>query len=258
MKINYEVAPEFRHLEGWLRDLASVFPQSGTTIFKSRNEVKIFNVGTLRLNVKEFKIPNQINRFVYVYLRGSKAERSYRYARKLQALDVSTPVAVGFLDCQQNGMLKKSYYVSNHFEYEFTLRDVLNYKVPDREAILTQWVRFTYDKLHRNNIFHLDYSPGNTLIGRRGDQYDFQIVDLNRMRFCTIGFEKGLYNFRQLDTDTPTLELIAATYALLCGRDRATAIELLTGYDRKNKADRHIRGKLKQRIRSFFRSGRGA
>lgn len=255
MKIKYEVAPEFSNLEGWVSRLPENFPNSGETIFKSRNEVKIFTIGEYTLNVKAFKVPNLINRFVYVYFRGSKAGRSYRYARKLLSLGVSTPVAVGYVDCKAGGLLCKSYYISNHFDYEFTLREVLNYKVPDREAILQEWVRFTYEKLHLNNIFHLDYSPGNTLIRQKDLQFEFQIVDLNRMSFGSISFEKGLYNFRQLDTDVQTLELLATTYASLCGKDAGRAIKRLIGFDRKNKAGRLRRGKFKARFRSIFRSG---
>lgn len=258
MKIKFEVAPEFKDLDLWISQLTSNFPFSGETIFKSRNEVKVFTVGDYQLNVKAFKVPNLINRFVYVYFRGSKAERSYRYARKFLALGIATPMAVGYVDCTVSGMLRNSYYISNHYKNEFTLREVLNYQVADHDAILREWVRFTYEKLHLNNIFHLDYSPGNTLICRRDDGYDFQIVDLNRMSFGPISFEKGLFNFRQLDTDRQTLELLASEYASLCHKDAGKAMKVLIDFDRKNKTSRARHEKIKKLIRSIFRSGRDA
>ena len=255
-RIKYEVAPEFSEIEPWIRQLHSNFKGSGETIFKSRNEVKIFTVGDLQLNVKSFKIPNLINRFVYVYFRGSKAARSFRYARKFLSLGISTPAAVGYLDCLDGGLLRESYYVSIHFKYEFTLREVLNYQVSDHDAILRQWIRFTYEKLHQNNIFHLDYSPGNTLICRNGNDYEFQIVDLNRMSFGSIGFERGLYNFRQLGTDRQTLELLAAEYASLCHKDEGKAMKMLIAFDRKNKLSRNRHDRIKELIRSIFISDR--
>lgn len=258
MKIKYEIAPEFRDLDLWISQLPSYFPNSGETIFKSRNEVKVFTVGDYLLNVKAFKIPNLVNRFVYVYFRGSKAERSYRYARKFLALGIATPMAVGYVDCTESGMLGNSYYISNHYKNEFTLREVLNYQVADHDAILREWVRFTYEKLHLNNIFHLDYSPGNTLISRRENEFDFQIVDLNRMSFGPISFEKGLFNFRQLDTDRQTLELLASEYAMLCHKDASKAMKVLIDFDRKNKASRARHDKIKKLIRSIFRFGRDA
>ena len=252
-KIRFEVAPEFIELESWIRSLKERFSVDGETIFKSRNEVKIFTVGAHQLNVKAFKIPNFINRFVYVYLRGSKAARSYRYARRFFSLGVPTPEAVGYLECIENGLLKESYYVSIHYNYEFTLREVLNYQVADHDAILKQWVRFTYEKLHLNHIFHLDYSPGNTLICRAGGSFDFQIVDLNRMSFEPISFERGLFNFRQLDTDRQTLELLAAEYASLCQKDEGKAVKMLIEFDHRNKVSRRRRGEIKQYVKSIFR-----
>jgi len=257
-KIKYEIAPEFGELETWISQLPEEFSRSGETIFKSRNEVKVFTVGNFQLNVKAFKIPNIINRFAYVYFRGSKAARSYRYARKFLSLGIATPMAIGYVDCIENGLLRESYYVSVHYRNEFTLREVLNYQVADHDAILRQWVRFTYENLHRNNIFHLDYSPGNTLICRKGNEFDFQIVDLNRMRFGPIDFARGLCNFRQLDTDRQTLELLAAEYASLCHKDAGKAMKILIDYDRKNKESRIRHGKFKKLIGSVFRSGRVA
>jgi len=257
-KIKYEIAPEFGELETWISQLPEGFSRSGETIFKSRNEVKVFTVGNYQLNVKAFKIPNLINRFAYVYFRGSKAARSYRYARKFLTLGIATPMAIGYVDCIENGLLRESYYISIHYKNEFTLREVLNYQVADHDGILRQWVRFTYENLHLNNIFHLDYSPGNTLICRKDNEYDFQIVDLNRMRFGPIDFERGLCNFRQLDTDRQTLELLAAEYASLCHKDAGKAMKILIDFDRKNKESRSRHGKIKKLIRSVFRFGRVA
>ncbi len=252
-KIKMEVAPEFIELESWIGSLKVNFSAEGETIFKSRNEVKIFTVGAYQLNVKAFKTPNFINRFFYVYFRGSKAARSYAYARTFFSLGVPTPAAVGYLECIENGLLKESYYVSIHYSYEFTLREVLNYQVADHDAILQQWVRFTYEKLHRNRIFHLDYSPGNTLICRVGDSFEFQIVDLNRMSFEPISFERGLFNFRQLDTDRQTLELLASKYASICQKDEGKAVKMLIDFDHRNKASRRRRGEMKQLFKKIFR-----
>ena len=252
MKIKYKIAPEFRDLESWISHLPQNFSANGETIFKSRNEVKVFTVGDYQLNVKAFKIPNLMNRIAYVYFRGSKAARSFNYARKFYSLGIPTPAAVGYVECTEGWGLRESYYVSVHYKYEFTLREVLNYQVADHDAILHQWVKFTYEKLHLNNIFHLDYSPGNTLISKCGNDYDFQIVDLNRMSFGPISFERGLFNFRQLDTDRQTLEFLASEYASLCHKDEGKAMKLLIDYDRQNKSGRRRRGKLKKLIRSIF------
>jgi len=257
-KNNYQIAPEFRELENWVANLREEFAQTGQTIFKSRNEVKIFEKGDRILNVKSFKFPNLVNRFVYVYFRGSKAARSFAYAEKLLKLGVPTPQPVAYAEYIRSGVLKESFYVSLHFKYDFTLREVLNYQVSERDRILRQWVAFTYEKLHKNGIFHLDYSPGNTLIRHDGDEYFFSLIDLNRMNFGEIDFEKGLQNFRQLDTDRQTLELLATEYALLNEKDPGLAMKKLLTLDQKNKNYRHRKMKWKSTFRKLFKFGRAS
>ncbi len=255
-KVKYEVAPEFRELESWISQLPSEFSSSGKTIFKLRNEVKVFNVGNYHLNVKAFKIPNLINRFVYVYLRGSKAERSYTYARKFLILGIPTPSAVGYVRCTKNGLLTKSYYISLHLNYNFTLRQVLDSHVELREEVLRQWVKFTYEKLHTNGIFHLDYSPGNTLITKTNGQYQFSVVDLNRMFFGPVSYEKGLSNFCRLNVDTPTLGLIGREYALLRNENPELAAKMIVEINCKGGAQVEKRELMKSILKQIFRSDR--
>lgn len=255
--IKYQLAPKYLSLDSWIKQLPDYFGGHGETIFKSRNEVKIFEYDDLCLNVKAFKVPNWINRVVYVYFRASKAQRSFEYARKFLKLGVSTPEAVGFIDCRSSGLLKQSFYVSLHCNYDYTLREVLNYQVPERDEILKQWIEFTYKHLHLNGVFHLDYSPGNTLINKNNEGYEFNIIDLNRMKFREISFVSGLKNFRQLDTDLQTIEFIAKEYARLNGEDPKAAIELLTKFHLDNVYSRYRHMRMKKTIRKFFRSDRG-
>ena len=235
MKIRYKIAPGYEGLESWLKNLPDNFQNSGVSIFKDRNEVKVFNEMGLELTIKSFKVTHLVNRFAYVYIRGSKAARSFLNAQQLVASGASTPEPVAYVECLSKGILGESYYVSLHYQHDFTLRDVLDYKIPDRQDILIQWVCFTWMHLHKNGIFHLDYSPGNTLIRKEGEQYVFAIVDLNRMKFLPVDFEKGIQNFRQLHTDEDTIRLIASEYAVLCNSSVDRAIEMLLKLDRSSK-----------------------
>jgi hypothetical protein len=235
-KIQYKIASGFEALENWVKNLSVNFPANGRTIFKDRNEVKIFEVNGLELNVKAFRLPNLVNRYAYVYLRGSKAARSYQNALHLMEAGASTPEPVAFLECLSKGKLRDSYYVSINYPHDFTLREVITNQVPDKENILKQWVWFNWHYLHQQGIYHLDNSPGNTLIRKDGAKYQFAVVDLNRMKFIPVDFEKGIQNFRQLDADVGSIHLIATEYAALCKFPEARAIELLTKFDEKNKA----------------------
>ncbi|MCX6222339.1 MAG: tyrosine protein kinase [Bacteroidia bacterium] len=244
-KIQFTIAPGYEILEGWVKALPERFNQDGTTIFKDRNEVKVFHEQGYELNVKAFKLPNLINRYVYVYLRGSKAARSFRNALRFLDYGASTPMPVAWVECLEGGKLRESYYVSLNYKTDFDLRAVLNHQVADSKNILAQWVRFTWSRLHKNEIYHLDYSPGNTLIQKVDGNYQFAVVDLNRMKFLPVGFKMGIRNFRQLDTDEENLRLIASEYAALCGESAEKATALLIGYDRSNKNYRWRKGTFK-------------
>lgn len=247
-KIRYFIAPGYEVLEEWLESLPEAYKSGGVSIFKDRNEVKVFNVKGFELNVKSFRITHFINRFAYVYIRGSKAARSFQNARTLLEAGAATPDPVTYVECISNGILGKSYYVSLQHHHDFTLRDVLDYQIPDRQNILIQWVHYTWLYLHKHGIFHLDYSPGNTLIKKEGDLYHFAVVDLNRMKFIPVDFWTGIKNFRQLHTDTETLELIATQYAALCNISSEVAIETLLKLDKNNKK---FRGR-KNRFHELF------
>ena len=203
----------------------------------------------MELVVKSFKVPNPVNRLAYVHFRKSKAARSYDNALRLIQAGASTPTPVAFVEGLANGLLADSYYVTLNHPHDFTLREVLLNQVDDKEHILAQWVNFTYHKLYLNGIFHLDYSPGNTLIKRDHDGYHFTVVDLNRMRFITVGFERGLQGFCQLDTDANTMAFIARTYAGLCNRPADQAVKLLLQYNRRNNSWRRGRDRFKQWFR---------
>jgi hypothetical protein len=251
-KIRYKVAPGFESLEGWVKNLPDFFPAHGKTIFKDRNEVKVFEEQGVELNVKSFKVPNPVNRIAYVYFRGSKAARSFQNALRFTDAGASTPGPVAYVECLSGGRLSESYYVSLNYRADFTLRDVLNDLIPDKKNILHQWVEFTWLNLHQQGIYHLDYSPGNTLIKSGGLKYHFAIVDLNRMKFAPVNFEMGIKNFRQLDTDEETLRLIAADYAALRGETAERSIGILLKFDRRNKAFRRRKNNLKKMFRSQF------
>lgn len=248
-KIHWQLAADFQNLEQWTKDLPSYFADHGRTIFKARNEVKVFEVGGMELVVKSFKVPNPVNRLAYVHFRKSKAARSFANAHRLLKAGAATPTPVAFVERLANGLLADSYYITLNHPHDFTLREVLLNQVGDKEHILAQWVNFTYHQLYLNGIFHLDYSPGNTLIRRDQGSCHFAVVDLNRMRFMTVGFDQGLRGFCQLSADANTLAFIARTYAGLCNRPADQTVARLLQFDRRN----NCREQVRTRIKKWFR-----
>lgn len=194
---------------------------------QDRNAIKLFPLQDKTINVKSFKIPNIINQLAYKFFRKSKAERSYTYANKLLSLAIGTPQPIAYYEFTTPLLFKKSYYISQHLDYDLTYRELtfdLNY--PDHEIILRAFTRFTY-KLHQNNINFLDHSPGNTLIKKVGNTYQFYLVDLNRMEFKPMHFKTRIKNFARLTTHKSMVETMSDEYAKISGEDYATIFNLM-------------------------------
>ena len=56
--MNLVINPEFRFLESFLKRLPECFDSEGETIYKARNEIRIFEIEGLVLNVKKLPKTN--------------------------------------------------------------------------------------------------------------------------------------------------------------------------------------------------------
>lgn len=183
---------------------------------QNRNSLKLFDFEDNVLNIKSFKIPNIVNRITYRFFRKSKAQRSYEYACKLQSLDIGTPQPIGYYEYQSLFFFNKSYYISEHLNYQLTFRELTtNFNYPDHENILRAFTRFTFE-LHEKGVHFLDHSPGNTLIKKNEKGfYNFYLVDLNRMEFKQLDFDTRMKNFARLTREKSIIRIMANEYASL-------------------------------------------
>ncbi|MCL5129752.1 MULTISPECIES: lipopolysaccharide kinase InaA family protein [unclassified Algibacter] len=184
-----------------------------------RNIIKIVEVDGVNLNIKAFKIPNVINQIVYNFFRKSKAQRSFEYAKKLTEMNVGTPKPLAYFEFKKSLLFNKSFYISEQLDCDLTYRELLHdFNYPDYDNILRAFTRFTYS-LHEKGIQFLDHSPGNTLIKKNGDNYDFYLVDLNRMNFGTLDFDTRMQNFARLSKYKEMVEVMSDEYAKCSNED---------------------------------------
>jgi tRNA A-37 threonylcarbamoyl transferase component Bud32 len=197
-----------------------------------RNVIKKAEIEGEFYTIKSFKTPGFFQGLVYQFLRKSKARRSFEYASRLIELGINTPFPVCYSETFSGG-LKESYYISKYLEYNFDFRFLIhNPKWPGRNEILRQVAEFTF-KLHEKNINFLDHSPGNTLIVDKGDgTYDFYLIDLNRMRFQPMTFEKRMRNFRRLWLSKNMINVMSETYARLSDKTYEQTHALMTKHSR--------------------------
>ena len=180
-----------------------------------RNVVKTTSFKDGIVNIKSFKVPNLFNKIVYRFFRKSKAQRSFEYANKLLTLGINTPKPFAYFEYTNPLFFGKSFYVSKQLKYDFSIREIIdNEQFEDAENIIRQFTRFTFN-LHEKGINFLDHSPGNTLIIKEGDTYHFYLIDLNRMKFQKMNFNKRMKNFAKLSSKKFMNGIIANEYAKL-------------------------------------------
>ena len=98
MRVKVRVNPEFNHVKGFLKSLPTIFDEDGETLKDDRNEIKVIEYNGLKLCIKSFKKVTVFNRYMYSWFRATKAQRSYKVARKLEKYSINTPQPVGYVE----------------------------------------------------------------------------------------------------------------------------------------------------------------
>lgn len=212
MKTKFTIAPTYKHFHQFLSTIPSTFEQKGATIYKARNEIKRIELDGLSMVVKKYKRPHIVNQLVYGSLRKSKAKRAFLYAQKLLSLAITTPAPIAFIEETNHCLLRESYFISRFCHYPHLLRELWNYDQPDKNALIDAFAAFTAS-IHNQEVYPIDYSPGNILFERSKNEYHFALLDINRMQFKQVTPRMAAYGFRRLHVDEETLTAIATAYA---------------------------------------------
>jgi len=227
-----------------LTNIRDYFEESDNSIHKARNEIKIIDYEKKKLVVKAFKVPNLLNKIVYTFFRGTKAKKSYENSLRISKF---VPHAIGYIEFRKFGLLSDSYFISEQFEYDFTIREVITRAdFKDRENIFKELAKFTF-LLHEDGILHKDYSPGNILIKLSENDYEFKIVDINRMEFKELSVDERLKNFSQLWAKDEDLKIVIDEYAKLINQDAEVCFKKAAEYSQRHKDRKNFKKRLKGR-----------
>ena len=250
MKSIKNITHSFKNNEAFLDDIITHYDTKGEDFGnQDRNSLKLFQLENKTLNVKSFRIPNFINQIAYKFFRKSKAQRSFEYANKLKNLGIGTPQPIAFYEFETPFLFKKSYYISEQLDCDLTYRELTtNLQFPNHEEILRAFTRFTY-KLHENQVNFLDHSPGNTLIKKVKNGYEFFLVDLNRMEFKPMTFKNRIKNFAKLTIHKSMIEIMSDEYAKCLNSNFNDVFPLMWQYTQafqnRYKRKRLLKNKLK-------------
>ncbi|WP_400080418.1 lipopolysaccharide kinase InaA family protein [Winogradskyella sp. R77965] len=223
-----EIHNSFKQHETFLDDIITNFDTKGEDFGnQDRNSLKLFKLEDRTLNVKSFRIPNIINQVAYRFFRKSKAQRSFEYAIKLQGLDIGTPYPVAYYEYKSAFLFNKSYYISKQLECDLTYRELTtDLSYPNHDVILRAFTRFTY-MLHEKQVKFLDHSPGNTLIKKVNGNYEFYLVDLNRMEFKNMDLNERIKNFAKLTIHKSMIKTMSDEYAKCCNESSEKVFDLM-------------------------------
>lgn len=224
------IHPKYKNQEEAILQLVKTFFGEGDLVVKgSRNTIKTNFLGTEKVSIKFFQKPGIFKSLIYSFFRSTKAKRSFDYANYLLEHGIPTPFPVAFIEERSpSGLLGESFYICHQLEYDFTIRELIHDPLfPERKEILEQFTDFTF-KMHEANVNFLDHSPGNTLIVNKGNsQYDFFLVDLNRMKFENLSIEQRMDNFKKMWLSKGMVPIIAKKYAQLSNEPEDKLLSIL-------------------------------
>jgi len=241
------INPKYQALKSFIENIEEYFEISENVLYDQRNLIKAISFEGQDYVVKRFKVPNVVNRIVYRYFRPSKAKRSYDYSLRIG--EVLCPEPIAYIEKRAGGLLGKSYYISKQYHYDLTIRPVLLDKSFDkklRENVLTAFAGFTFS-LHEKGILHRDYSYGNILIKYQKNNFDFNIIDVNRMQFKQLSLNDRLENFARLSADDEAMLVIFGRYAELMGKPVNELLSVATAFRDDFMRKRKLKNKLRGR-----------
>lgn len=205
------INPKYEHLRGWLEQLPARFAQSGEVIYDARNQIRVIQGPDGKLyNVKRYCIPKWYNRIAYVF-RSPKAVRAYQNALILQQKEIATPYPIAYILCGRF-LIKESYLITEQSVLTHTFYDFRDGTIVEKEDLIRAFAHFSAF-LHNQGVLHLDYSPGNILYDYMDGTWQFQLVDINRLRFGSVSAKQGCSNLCRLWGRSDFFEVLAPVYA---------------------------------------------
>lgn len=225
------VHSDFAHLSKDILQIPHLFEESEHILHEGRNQIRVIDMYGYRLVVKRFRRITLANRFIYRFFRKSKAHRAFINAEELLKRGVSTPAPVAYIDENGRYLLGNSFFISEYIDYNNF--GVNKSKLTDREFIIA-FANFLYS-LHQQGVFHNDLNIGNVMYKQKADgDYDFCLVDNNRMQFRKATYRRIKKNFNRLFLSFESYSILVHEYALVAGFEPYAFMENLLWF-RKTK-----------------------
>lgn len=237
------IDPAYDFLKEYIEDLPHRFASLDKVLHAQRNLIKEDTVQGTRLIIKSFRRIYLTNRIRYTYFYASKAQRAFDNGKLLLEKDFLTPCPIAYIETSRHGLIDQMFFVSEYTDFQ-PLNTVNKTLDSATLQLLKSLAHHTF-RLHQSNIYHVDYSTGNILFRERNGEYEFSLIDNNRMKLGVISFKKGIRNFSRLGLPAEHLALVGKEYARLWGVDEVAALERLFHH----KMAHHRKGAVKKLLK---------
>lgn len=250
MKMKLTINPTFRPIADIIKAIPQTFDQSGETIYRGRNTVKILDSPAGNLIVKKFGHHNIFQRIYYTFIGTGKACRAYRFASEYNARGIKSPQGIAYIEINHGPLLGESYFISaqSHsiecFDYLVSRGRRDTRLIADIAALLV--------RMHESKIMHGDPNLKNILFDHTPDgRYELTVIDTNRSRILKEAptYAQCVNNLKRVTHKRELLSMIAYEYAMMRhfdpGKFSDDVLDGLTRFER----NRRIRHALKR----FFR-----
>ena len=242
------ISNRFEKIRKYIESIPSRNENMGEAIYSARNTIYRSDESGIDLTIKSFKIPHLLNRVIYTFFRKSKARRSYEYATKLLEMGINTPQPIAYIETFSCGLLSHSYYVCSMID---SAQNVRHWETsPDSDKIIEGTARMMA-LLHRNHVWHRDFTPGNILYDKN---WKFFLIDINRMQFDVTSRHKLMSNFSGIHDESPEeIGKLARKYAHLTGIDADSVAAEAIKLNHKFWVKRYRKWKFKDWLKGMHR-----
>ena len=251
---SYRISDDY-HYYGTISDLIVMEGLSGAPVLTENNRLLGINQSIPYFSNGEnpFKIVNYMDiNHIFDFLRENSC---------IVYSLIDNVLKLKWIKTKNENNKKNSYYISEELKYDFTCREVFwpedieeekakqgeNYKISEemermlakveknREKIIKQFARFSFN-LHENGVEFEDYSPGNVLIKDKSGNYEFYLVDLNRMKFnVKLNLNRRMKNVSRMMENEKIARIFADEYAKCYKQREEIVFRYLRYYIRKHK-----------------------
>lgn len=242
------ITEQYKHNESvtqFIDDLPSSFEKGGKLLWNGRNMVKSFlQTDNNVIVVKRFKSLGVIQKLIYLF-RKHKAYNAFHNGIKLLERGIQTPEPIACIELTSMGFIEKAYYICKR-NGNPPIEDLLYRDDWDHDLAIA-FAGFAY-KLHKAGVLHHDLNDTNVRYSQEGGNYEFSLIDINRMSFYNniedIPMKDRIENLTRFTNRLSLFEVVAREYARLCNLDIETWIPVAIEQKKKHDLNRYRKKRL--------------